>query len=56
MDKEDDFEYDPVKGEHGKKSKMSALNKKTLTKQDLDEFAQEIADYKVRLSQFGGES
>lgn len=32
-----EFEYDMVRGAHGKKSKMSVLNKKDLSSFEMDE-------------------
>lgn len=34
---ENDFEYDEVKGESGKKSKMALLNKTKLSKYEMDD-------------------
>jgi len=34
---EKDFEYDEVRGEHGRKPKMAVLNKSRLSKYELDE-------------------
>lgn len=34
---EDDFEYDEIRGEYGKKPKMAVLNKSRLSKYELDE-------------------
>ncbi|MEM4637668.1 MAG: hypothetical protein QXK76_01410 [Candidatus Woesearchaeota archaeon] len=34
---EEDFEYDEVRGEYGKKPKMAVLNKSRLSKYELDE-------------------
>ena len=33
----DDFEFDMVRGSHGKKPKMAVLNKKALSSHELDE-------------------
>jgi hypothetical protein len=32
-----DFEYDEVRGEHGRKPKMAILNKTKLTKYEMDD-------------------
>ncbi|GIU69436.1 MAG: hypothetical protein KatS3mg002_0672 [Candidatus Woesearchaeota archaeon] len=34
---EDDYEYDEVRGEHGRKPKMAILNKSKLSRYELDE-------------------
>jgi hypothetical protein len=34
---EEDFEYDMVRGSHGKKPKMATLNKKIVSKHELDQ-------------------
>ena len=34
---EDDFDYDEVLGSHKKKSKLARLNKKKLSKEEMDE-------------------
>ena len=33
----DEFEYDEIRGAHGKKSILSALNKKKLSSEEMDE-------------------
>ena len=33
----DEFEFDMVRGAHGKKSKLSVLNKKTVSGYEMDE-------------------
>jgi hypothetical protein len=35
--KDEDFEYDEVRGAHGKKPKMALLNKKKISSYELDE-------------------
>lgn len=37
QDFEDDFEYDEVRGEAGKKSKMAILNKTKLSRYEMDD-------------------
>lgn len=37
MADDDDYEFDEVMGEHGKKSKLSGLNKKKLSSEEMDE-------------------
>ena len=34
---EDEFEYDEIRGESGKRKKLEALNKKKLTSWEMDE-------------------
>lgn len=34
---ESDFEYDEIRGEHGKRPKMAVLNKTKLSRYELDE-------------------
>ena len=34
---EDEFEFDEVKGAHGKRPKMAILNKKKLSSHEMDE-------------------
>jgi hypothetical protein len=36
-EKDDEFELDQIKGEHGKKPKMSLLNQKKVSKWEMDE-------------------
>ena len=35
--KDDEFEFDEVRGSHGKKPKMAILNKKKLSSYEMDE-------------------
>ena len=35
--KNDEFEFDEIRGAHGKKPKMAALNKKKLSSYEMDE-------------------
>ena len=35
--KSDEFEFDEIRGAHGKKSKMAVLNKKKLSSYEMDE-------------------
>ena len=37
MEEEPEFEYDAVKGGYGKKKKLSILNKKNLSSEELDD-------------------
>ena len=37
MRRDDEFEYDEIRGAHGKKPKMAVLNKKKLSSYELDE-------------------
>jgi len=37
MTKKDDFEFDIVRGAHGKKPKLAVLNKKQLSSFEMDE-------------------
>lgn len=42
---QDEFEYDEVKGAHGKRKKVSVLNKAKVRKEELDEiFGGELYD------------
>ncbi|MCK5140467.1 MAG: hypothetical protein KAK00_05670 [Nanoarchaeota archaeon] len=34
---EDEFEFDMIRGSHGKKPKMSVLNKKQISSHEMDE-------------------
>lgn len=45
MPEDDDFDYDEVLGSHKKKAKLAVLNKKKLSKEDMDNlFGGEIYD------------
>ena len=37
MGKEDEFEFDMIRGAHGKKPKMAVLNKKIVSGHEMDE-------------------
>jgi len=37
LEDDDEYEYDEIRGAHGKKSKMSILSKKKLSSQEMDE-------------------
>ena len=43
---EKDFEFDEVRGEHGRKPKMAILNKTKLSKYEMDDLftAEEVAE------------
>jgi hypothetical protein len=43
---ENDFEFDEVRGEHGRKPKMAILNKTKLSKYEMDDLftAEEVAE------------
>jgi hypothetical protein len=43
---EHDFEFDEVRGEHGRKPKMAILNKTKLSKYEMDDLftAEEVAE------------
>ena len=45
-DEEEEFEFDEIRGSHGKKPKMAILNKKKLSSFEMDElFMMEWYDY-----------
>jgi len=46
IDEDKDFEYDEVRGAHGRKPKMAVLNKTKLSKYEMDDLfmSEEVAE------------
>lgn len=38
----EDYDYDEINGAHGKKSKLAVLNKKNVTKEEMDDLFLEV--------------